>query len=123
MSTNETEILLLQTSKLPVPVYMSKTEADIVNLLREKMRIYQFIVDYNSSDDGCLSESLLRTPIFINITSLPGCPQGLTLNHDRVKCACYPALAINGFKCVIQNKAGYLIGMEQHGLGKYNYKR
>ena len=107
-TTSETEILLLQTSKLPVPVYMNETEADVVHLSREKMRIKNFIADYNSSDYGCLSETLLRTPIFINITLLSGCPQGLTLNHDHTKCTCYPVLAINGFKCEIQNKTGYL---------------
>ena len=51
---------------------------------------------------------LLTTPIFINITLLPGCPPGLTLNHDETTCSCYPVLANNGFSCLVKNKTGLL---------------
>jgi predicted outer membrane repeat protein len=106
---SSTEILLLQTSVLPVPVYVNETDSNITNLSREKGRIHRFIANYVSHQhDGCISESLLRTPIFINITLLPGCPQGLILNHNHAKCRCYPVLAVNGFRCSIQNKIGYL---------------
>ena len=106
-TTCGSEILLLQTSMLPVPVSTNEA-ANKTTLSRKKKRISQFIADYLSYDDGCISESLLDTPVFINITILPGCPRGLTLNHDHTECACYPALAINGFKCSIVNKTGYL---------------
>ena len=124
-TTSHTEILLLQTSVLPVPVYSDETAANTTNLSVQKGRINQFIDDYTSHNgDGCLSESLLRTPIFINITLLPGCPQGLTLNADHTKCQCYPVLAINGFKCSVENKTGYLewnntgwVNATRHGNG------
>ena len=51
---------------------------------------------------------LLTAPIFINITLLPGCPPGLTINHDETACSCYPVLANNGFSCLVKNKTGLL---------------
>ena len=55
-----------------------------------------------------LMKSSLLTPIFINITLRPGCPPGLTLNSNRTECTCYSLLADSGFRCSIQNKAGFL---------------
>ena len=95
------ELLLLQTSSLPVPAadYVSNksTKYDIFNY--EDM-INDEISDYFSYNNyGCINPDLLTTPIFINITLLPGCPPGLTLNHDKTICNCYPVLANNGFSC------------------------
>ena len=99
-----TEILLLQTSVLPVPVSVNKE----ANLSSYKRDISGYIADYTSHDNGCLQEGLLTTPVFVNITLLPGCPPGLTLNHEHTTCTCYPILATNGFKCSIKNKTSFL---------------
>ena len=42
----------------------------------------------------------------MNITLLPNCPPGLTLNHDETTCSCYPVLANSGFSCLVKNKTG-----------------
>ena len=94
----EKELLQLQTSVVPVPIF-------------DKNMINETITDYFSYyDDGCLYEQLLTTPVFINITLLPGCPPGLTLNYEGNTCICYPALAndVIDFKCSVQNKTGFL---------------
>ena len=60
------------------------------------------------NQSGCIYNELLTTPIFINITLLPDCPPGLTLNHDETRCSCYTVLANNGFDCLVKNKIGLL---------------
>ena len=100
----DTELLMLQTSVFPVPIYGNKTAL----LSGFKHRIEYDISDYLSHANGCLSGELLVSPIFINITLLPGCPPGLILNHNRSTCGCYSVLVNNGFKCSIQNKSGFL---------------
>ena len=57
---------------------------------------------------SCIHIDILITPIFINITLLPGCPPELTLNHDEITCSCYPVLANNDFRCLVKNKTGLL---------------
>ena len=65
-----------------------------------------YINVYKSSVNfGCLT---LQTPIFIDVTLLPGCPPGLTLSVNESKCTCYSILTNNVFQCSIQNKIGYL---------------
>ena len=101
------EILLLQTSFLPVSAYISNksTKQDI---FKYKDTINREISNYVSHDHfGCIASELLTTPIFINITLLPGCPPGLTLNHNGTECRCYPVLS-DGFKCSVRNKTGFL---------------
>ena len=99
-SNQSNEILLLQTSALP---------AFFGDIYQYKHTISSQILDYTSHDRfGCIKEELLMTPVFINVTLLPGCPSGLTLNEDHTTCSCYPVLANDGIKCLIQNKTGLL---------------
>ena len=103
------EFLLLQTSSsLPVAYYINNKSTkyeffEEENEIKQEISIY---VSHNNS--GCIELDLLVTPIFINITILPGCPPGLTLNHDETACSCYPVLANNGFSCLLKNKTGLL---------------
>ena len=109
------EVLQLQTSVLPVTIDVNKKSDDFQK--QERVNINNDILDYTSHDNGCLRKELLTTPVFINITLLPGCPPGLILSqcsHDTkyidscTTCNCYSVLANNGFKCSIQNKSGFL---------------
>ena len=94
------ELLLLQISALP---------ALIGDIHWYKNTISSQILDYTSHNQhGCIQEELLTTPVFVNVTLLPGCPSGLTLNDDRTTCSCSSVLANDGFKCLIQNKTGLL---------------
>ena len=71
LTKHDTEVLLLQTSILPV--YKN-------TLSKFKSLINGWILEYLSHhDSGCLREGLLTTPVFINITLLQGCPPGLTI--------------------------------------------
>ena len=102
-SKRNDELLLLQTSGLPVSAYVGKES----NMF--KTHIIRGISDYFSHEQfGCIDIDLLNTPVFVNVTLLSGCPPGLTLNHDHTTCSCYSVLASNGFKCSIRNKTGYL---------------
>ena len=101
-------LLLLQTSSLPVSGYISN-ESKEYDIFRYENIIKNQISDYNShNQSGCIEADILTTPIFINITLLPGCPPGMTLNHDETTCSCYPVLANNGFSCLARNKTGLL---------------
>ena len=107
-SKHDYEFLLLQTSSLPVSGYISN-ESNKYDIFRYENIIKNQISNYNSyNQSGCINTDLLTTPIFINITLLPGCPPGLTLNHDETTCSCYPVLANNGFSCEVKNKTGLL---------------
>ena len=99
-SKHNNQILQLKTTVLPVSV-------EVDDIFYKKM-ISKTIADYISNDNGCLNEELLTTPVFINVTLFPGCPPGLTLNHDHTKCSCYSVLANNGFHCSIQNQTSFL---------------
>ena len=101
------ELLQLQTSVLPVSVSINK-ESTKSAITKYKKLISACIAHYTSHDNGCIRSALLTTPVFINVTLLPGCPPGLTLNHDGTTCSCYSVLANNGFNCSIQNKTGFL---------------
>ena len=108
-SKRDYELLLLQTSSLPVSGYISNesTDHDIFNYKANNIK--HQISDYNShNQSGCIEIDVLTTPIFINITLLSGCPSGLILNHDETTCSCYPVLANNGFNCLVKNKTGLL---------------
>ena len=108
LTRNDTEMLWLQTSVVPVSVYVNKA-AESTTLSGYKERMNGHIADYFSHDkNGCLNEELLTTPIFIKITLLPGCPPGLTLNSNGTECNCYSVLADSGFKCSIKNTVGFL---------------
>ena len=102
------ELLLLQTSSLPVSGYISNEskENDIFryeNIIKNQISVYNLC-----NQSGCISTDLLITPVFINITLLPGCPPGMTLSHDETICSCYPVLVNNGFSCLVKNKTGLL---------------
>ena len=102
-SKHNDELLLLQTSGLPVSAYIGKE----FNMFKNS--IIGGISNYFSQDQfGCIGGDFLSTPVFVNVTLLLGCPPGLTLNHDHTTCSCYSVLASNGFKCSILNKTGYL---------------
>ena len=107
-SKSDYELLLLQTSSLPVSGYISNasTKPDLFNYqLRIKNQIHVF---YLHNQSGCIKPDLLTTPIFINIILLPGCPPGLTLTHDKTTCSCYSVLDNNGFNCLVKNRTGLL---------------
>ena len=100
------ELLSLQTSSLPVSAVLSNesTKHDIFNyenIIKNEISIF-----FWHAQSGCIYPELLITPIFINITLLPGCPPGLTLNETA--CSCYPVLANNGFSCLVKNRTGLL---------------
>ena len=102
------ELLLLQTSSLPVSSFINNesTQQDIFNYknyINDRISLF-----FLHNQSGCIYPELLTTPIFINITLLPGCPPGLTLNHDETTCSCYPVLANNGFSCLVKNRTGLL---------------
>ena len=100
------ELLQLQTSVLPLSAYSARRDS---NFAQYKSNIYRDISDYTSHVQvGCISEDLLTTPVFINITLLPDCPPGLTLKDGSTNCTCYAILTDNDFNCWIQNKSGFL---------------
>ena len=106
---HDTEIIRVQSSFLPVPIKFCAIKTANKNSLSDYQAMIRYCIDdYSRHDDGCLNEILLTTPVFINVTLLPGCPPGLTLNHDRAKCSCYPVLADNDFQCSVQNRTGLL---------------
>ena len=107
-SKSDYKLLLLQTSSLPVYAVINNdsTEHDVLNyknVIKDEISGY-----FSHNQSGCIKPELLTTPIFINITLLPGCPPGVTLNHDETTCSCYPVLANNGFSCLVKNKHGLL---------------
>ena len=104
------EILVLQTSVLPLSVYVSNEGARNNNYLyRCRYFIWKNIHEYRSNhNQGCFSDALIAAPIFITISLLPGCPPGFILSRDRTTCSCFPVLLSNDFKCSIQNKRGIL---------------
>ena len=100
-SRRSNELLLLQTSDLQETAYDIHTYKD---------EIKGVITDYVSHNQfGCLDYDLLTTPVFINVTFIPGCPAGLTLNNNTAACSCYPVLAKDGFKCSIRKTTGFLV--------------
>ena len=106
-SKRDYELLVLHSSFLPVFYYINNklTKYAIFayeNVIKHDISIY---VSHNQS--GCIKGELPTVPILINITLLPGCPPGLTLNHETT-CSCYPVLANNGFSCSVENKTGLL---------------
>jgi hypothetical protein len=102
------ELLQLQTSVLPVPAYSTRRNSNI-NFAQYKSNIRYFITDYTTHVKlGCISEDLLTTPVFINVTLLPDCPPGLTLKDNSTNCNCYAVLTDNDFHCWIQNNSGFL---------------
>ena len=109
-SKRDYELLLLQTSSLPVSAYVSNesTEHDIFSYVNVIQELISYYISHRYHQSGCIFLELLTTPILINITLLPGCPPGLTLNHDETTCSCYPVLANNGFSCLVKNKTGLL---------------
>ena len=106
-SKHDYELLLLQPSFLPASAYINN-ESTKDDIYKYKTMISGQISDYVSyNNHGCVDQELLTTPIFINISLLPGCPPGLTLDYNGTDCSCYPVLS-NGFKCSVQNKRGLL---------------
>ena len=106
-SKHNYQLLLLQTSYMPTSVHISY-ESTMHDFYKYKDTIEHQISDYVSNNQhGCIGPDLLTTPIFINITLLPGCPPGLTLNNNTTECSCYSVLS-NGFQCSVQNKTDLL---------------
>ena len=63
---------------------------------------------YNMNQHGCLSRTLVTTPVFINVSFLPGCPPGFTRRDQMYGCNCYSVLKTNQFSCFLINNTGYL---------------
>ena len=95
-STNKYEILYLQTT------------ATVVNTYGDESDINTSVSTYNYGQHSCLNSNLLTTPVFINVTLLPGCPPGFTLQDHPHGCNCYPILKDNQFNCFLINNTGYL---------------
>ena len=108
LSESEEKLLRLHTSLTPVYLYGSK-QAIQDRVPQYKAAIKYCLSHYTSYKQiGCLREELLTTPVYINVTLLPGCPPGLTLRDDSTTCQCYSVLPNNAFSCFIQNKTGYI---------------
>ena len=91
-SKRDYEVVLLQTSSLPVSTYITNESTDHDIIFSYKYFTNSLISEYYShNQSGCIISDLLTTPIFIkfNIMLLPGCPPGLTLNHYETACTCY----------------------------------
>ena len=95
ISTNENESMYLQTTNV-VRTYGNK---DYINVLIRRYHTY--------SNRGCLNPNLLSTPVYVNISILPGCPPGFRFDED-IGCTCFQILNINQFKCDIKNNTGYI---------------
>ena len=107
-TSHDVELLQLQTSMLPSSVYANKDNVNYYGYYKHQINSSIHLYDDSHSKFGCISEELLNTPVFINITLLPGCPPGLTLRENPTRCSCYSLLVSHGFQCSIQNKTGYL---------------
>ena len=90
-------------------ICMLQTTTIIVNSHGDKPPLHYYIaILYNShGGHGCLDPKLLATPVYINISILPGCPPGFSF-HEHDGCTCLQVLNTNQFKCYIRNNAGYL---------------
>ena len=96
VSRNKCEILYLQTT------------TNVVSTYGDKHIITNLIETYNSNDPyGCLDTHLLTTPVYVNVSILPGCPPGLRFDEHN-GCTCFQILTINQFRCYIKNNTGYL---------------
>ena len=95
ISNNSYEILYLQT-------------LNVVSTYGDQLETSNLIDTYNSnSHHGCLDPDLLTTTVFVNISILPGCPQGFKFDKD-FGCSCFQVLSDNKFQCFIENNKGYL---------------
>ena len=90
-------VMSLHSQKIPINKY-----GNITNMNQS--------INNNWHKHKCIDESLLTTPVFINI-SLQSCPPGFyqSTNSDRQPsgCICYQILTDYGFKCSFINKTGY----------------
>ena len=108
LTESEEKLLCLHTSLTPVYLYGNK-QAIQDRVTQYNATIEYCLLHYTSHERiGCLWEELLTTPVYINITLLPGCPPGLTLRDDSTTCQCYSVLPNNAFSCFIENKTGYI---------------
>ena len=80
---------------------------DEMNAYSGQDLIRKLITTYTSNGDfGCLDPHLLITPVYVEVSILPGCPPGFVLN-DQSGCTCFSVLKNNLFNCYIKNKKGY----------------
>ena len=70
---------------------------------------------YRNTD--IIPPSLLKAPIFINITLLLPCPLGFTLVGEPPYCDCYPQLRQNKITCTILNGTGYIYRQGSNWIG------
>ena len=94
ITMNTRETIYIQTTRIVVSKYGNK------------VAINRSIAKYNSQH-GCLDLSLLTTPVYINVSILPACPQGFRFDK-HTRCTCFQILKINQFKCYIMHNTGYL---------------
>ena len=95
ISINSYEILYLQT-------------LNAISTFGDQGKIGKLIDTYNSnSRHGCLDPDLLTTPVFVNISILPGCPQGFRFDK-KFGCSCFQVLSDDKIQCFIENNRGYI---------------
>ena len=89
---------------LPPSIYSTRKYGNHNNMIRSCISDY-----FSNGQFGCIYQELLTTPVFVNVTLLPGCPPGLTLRDDNTKCSCYSVLTDDVFQCFVRNKGGYIV--------------
>ena len=98
ISNNDNENLYLQTL------------TNVVNKIGNMHVLNDLIKIYGSNDNfGCLDQKLLTTPVYVNVSIIPGCPQGFSYD-EYFGCTCFQILKSKGQfigKCYISNNAGY----------------
>ena len=112
----------------PFILYLTSTNelrSVVRNSFSRKSDLEEDISTYHST--GVISDNLLRTPIFLNITLLP-CPPGFSLMGDPPRCDCYmyPEVAIYDVNCTkvgtISWSGPLWIGIPDKGIISINYQ-
>ena len=95
-SKNDNENLYLQTT------------TNVVRKVGNTHVLNDLIKTYGSNDNyGCLDQKLLTTPVYVNISIIPGCPQGFRYD-EHFECTCFQIIKRQFVgKCYISNNAGY----------------
>ena len=111
----------------PIILYLTSTsesQPTVRERLGRRDKLKSDIAAYKSS--GVIYESLLTTPIFLNITLLP-CPKGFSLSGEPPRCNCYvyPGLPQYDINCSVVGTISWSgslwIGAEDDGTLDVNY--
>ena len=97
LSENRAEVLVLTTNNI-IPTFPN---VNTVSKINDSVKQYK--------EDGCISQLLLSTPIYINITLLP-CPLGFTLSQYPAQCVCDHQLQKHHIPCDISTQTVHCSG-------------